>query len=200
MGRMRKIRLLIGVKGILSIACLTTVALALVVYTASVTMNPTLQFSQGANEVTLDLYLNEVDQVRYMPGGTAEPTLPEDTDLTTHAFKVVTDGNRVCAVAINIQSAVSSRFSKFDIRVKYWVDGTPGSWQYADLFESAKGSVPKTWINGGDAIDIGYVYQGPSLTRYYILEVTYTYDISDEADFAQETAVFEFTPYAASGF
>ena len=199
MGRIRKIRLLIGVEGILCIACLTTVALALAVYSTSVTMNPTLQFYQGANEVTWNLYLNEVDQVRYMPGGNAEPTLPKDTDLTTYAFKVVTDENRVCAVAIKIQSA-ASKFSKFDIRVKYWVDGTSGSWQYADLFESAEGTVPKAWINGGDAIDIGYIHQGPLLTRYYILEVTYTYDISDEADFAQETAVFEFTPYAASGF
>jgi hypothetical protein len=199
MGKMRKIRLLIGVKGILSIACLTTVALALVVYTASVTMTPKFQFSQGATADTWDLYLNEVDQVRYMPGGVVAPSSPLETDPNSYAFEVVTDGNKVCAVAINIAEAVSSKFVKFDVRVKYW-DSVASAWLYAELFESATGSASKAWINGLDVLDVGYIHQELSLTRFYLVEVTYTYDINDESDFLQETAMFEFTPYAASGF
>jgi len=198
MGKMRKIRLLIGLKGILSIACLTTVALALVVYTASVTMTPQYQFSQGATADTWNLYLNEVDQVRYMPGGAVAPW-PVDGDLASYAFKVVTDGNKVCAIAVRAASAVSAKFVKFDIRVKYWNIATD-TWDYDQLYESATGLATKSWINGLDATDVGYIHQALSSTVYYLVEVTYTYDISNLAQFTQETATFEFTPYAASGF
>ncbi len=196
MGKMRKIRLLLGVKGILSIACLTTVALALVVYTASVTMNPTYQFTQGAATATWQMYLNEVNQVRFMPGGTTTPW-PVDANLDSYAFKVVTDGNRVCAVAIRISVPVSTKFTKFDIKVKQW-DG--GAWQDAQLFTAATGSTIKASINGLITTDVGYIYQGLSTTGYYLLEVTYTYDIASVSQFLTETATFEYTPYAQSGF
>ena len=63
MKRVKKIGALLGIKGVLSIASLATIAVALVVYTASVTITPTLQFTIGASSDSWTVYINEVDEV-----------------------------------------------------------------------------------------------------------------------------------------
>lgn len=193
MGKMRKIQLLLGLKGILSIACLTTIAVALVVYTASVTMTPRFQFTQGAETDSWDLYLNEVNQVRYLPGGSVAPV---DSSLNTYAFKVVTDATKVCAVKIELTSVMdSSKFTNFDITVDY-SDG--GAWAPAPLYASETGSTTITAINGLSGSAAGYIHQGISTTAYYIVKVTYSYD--KVADATSITATFQYTPLARASF
>ena len=68
MNKIKKIGALLGIKGVLAIASLATIAVALVVYTASVTITPTLQFTIGASSDSWTVYINEVDEVRYLPG------------------------------------------------------------------------------------------------------------------------------------
>jgi hypothetical protein len=67
--------LVLGVKGILCLACLSVVAFALVTYTATVTVTPTLQLTTGATSASWNFYVNEVNQIRYLPGGFSESTL-----------------------------------------------------------------------------------------------------------------------------
>ena len=64
----RKLEAILGVKGFLCIASLTMIALALVAYTATVTITPTQQFTIGATTDSWTVYVNDVDAVRYLPG------------------------------------------------------------------------------------------------------------------------------------
>ena len=104
--KVRKLQAILSVKGLLSLITMTSVVLALVSYSADVTINPTLQFTEGASSATWTVYVNDVDQVRYLPGsgspsGSAEPTFNAG-DSNTYAFKVVTDAYKVCAVKIEL--------------------------------------------------------------------------------------------------
>jgi len=78
---------IVGVKVILCIVSLVMVAMALVTYSATVTITTTQQFSIGATSASWTVYVNDVDKVRYLPGGSAEPTL-NTGDPSTYAFKV----------------------------------------------------------------------------------------------------------------
>jgi hypothetical protein len=121
MNKIRKIRALLGIKGLLAIASLTTIAMALVVYTASVTIAPTAQFTLGVSTQSWTVYINEVNQVRYLPGGDTIPATG-----ATYAFSLDTT-NRGCAVQIELTSAMDSGlFSNFDITVMYYDPGIPG--------------------------------------------------------------------------
>jgi hypothetical protein len=192
MNKIKKIGTILGIKGILSIASLTTIALALVVYTASVTMTPTLQFTKGASSDSWTVYINEVDEVRYLPGNYSAPTL-DTGDTSTYAFRVVTDANKVCAVQIELTSAMSSAlFSNFDITVSYWVVGS--GWASATLYNSDTGSTPITAIDGLTT-NAGYIHQAASANVYYLVEVTYSYDKVDTT--TQVTANFQYTPLPA---
>lgn len=195
MGKLRKISSLIGLKGILSIACLTTIAVALVVYSASVTMTPKFQFTRGAQSDLWDIYLNEVNQVRYLPGGSAAAA-PNDLNLNTFAFKVVTDATKVCAVKIELTSVMDSgKFTNFDITVNYW-DG--GAWSPVPLYASETGSTTITAINGLSSGAAGYIHQGISAATFYIVKVTYSYDKVTDA--ASITVPFQYTPLARASF
>ncbi|MBS7632225.1 hypothetical protein KEJ15_01190 [Candidatus Bathyarchaeota archaeon] len=195
MKRLRKIGAILGVKGLLCLASLTMIALALVTYTASVTITPTIQFSIGATSDSWAVYVNDVDKFRYLPGGVAEPTF-DANNPNTYAFKVVTDANQVCAVKIELTSAVnSSKFSKFQITVKYW---TGAAWADETLYDAPTGSTTKAYINGLTPGDVGYVHQGLSTTRYYLIKVTYSYDLVDET--TQITATFQYTPLPQNSF
>ena len=119
MNKIKKIGAVLGIKGVLSIASLTTIAIALVVYTVAVTVTPSQQFTIGATSDSWTVYVNDVNQARYLPGGSAQPTF-NASDTNTYAFKVVTDANKVCAVKIELTSAMnSSKFSSFAITVQY---------------------------------------------------------------------------------
>src|SRR3990170_2089132 len=152
----KKLLAIVGVKGLLCLASLTMVALALVTYAATVTVNPTQQFTIGATSASWTVYVNDVNQVRYLPGGSAEPTL-DTGDSSTYAFKAVTDGNKVCAIKIELTSAVDgSKFSNFNIAVR---SSTGGAWSDETLYAGATGATTKSYINGLTGGDAGYIHQ-----------------------------------------
>jgi hypothetical protein len=195
MNKIKKLGALLGIKGVLSIASLATIAVALVVYSAAVTITPTQQFTIGALSDSWTVYINEVNEVRYLPGNYSAPTLnPGDT--STYAFRVVTDANKVCAIQIQMASAMSSSlFSNFDITVSYWVAGS--GWTSETLYASNTGSTTISSIDGLTT-NAGYIHQAASTDRYYLVEVTYSYDIVDTT--TQVTANFEYTPLAQNNF
>jgi hypothetical protein len=188
MSKIRKITAVLGIKGLLAAASLTTIALALVVYTASVTMAPTMQFTLGATTASWNVYVNQVNEVRYLPGGNSAPV-----DSSTNAFRVTTDANKVCAVQIQLTSAMSSAlFSNFDITVSYWVGGT--GWVTATLYTTATGSTTMSSIDGLTT-NAGYIQQAASADTYYLVKVTYSYDLVDTT--TPVTAIFQYTPLPA---
>lgn len=191
----RKLLTILGVKGILSVASLTAIALALVVYTVAVTVNPTQQFTVGAPSASWTVYVNDVNQVRYLPGGFTEPTL-DTGDSSTYAFKVVTDANKVCAIKIQLTSAVDgSKFSNFNITVR---SSTGGAWSDETLYAGNTGATTKSYVNGLTGGDSGYIHQAASTTNYYEVKVTYSYDNVDET--AQVTVTFQYTPLPQDNF
>ena len=195
MNKIKKIGALLGIKGVLSIASLITIALALVVYSAAVTVTPTQQFTIGATSDSWTVYVNDVNQVRYLSGGSSQPTFNAG-DANTYAFKVVTDANKVCAVKIELTSAMnSSKFSNFVITAQYW---TGAAWADATLYDAATGSTPKASINGLTSGDAAYIHQAVSTTTYYLIKVTYSYDLVGET--TQVTANFQYTPLPANAF
>lgn len=191
----RKIGAALGLKGILCIVSLTMIALALVAYQANVTINPIQQFNIGAASDSWTVYVNDVDKVRYLPGGFTESAF-NASDPNTYAFKVITDANQVCAVKIELTSAVnSSKFSKFQITVKYW---NGSAWDNETLYSAPTGSVTKDYINGLTSGDAGYVHQGPSVTKWYLICVLYSYDQTDET--TQVDVTFKYTPLPQDSF
>jgi len=200
MNLIKKIRAILGVKVFLSLVSLTMIAIALVTYTASVTITPTQQFTVGATSASWTVYMNDVNETRYLPGsgspaGSSEPTF-NSSDTETYAFKAVTDAYKVCAVRIELTSAVnSSKFSKFQITVKYW---NGSAWDAETLYDAATGSSTKSYIDGLTSGDFGYIHQGTLETTYYLLKVVYSYDLTDET--TQITATFEYTPLPQDSF
>ena len=189
MNKIKKIGALLGTKGVLSVASLMTIAVALVVYSAAVTINPTQQLSMGASSDSWTVYINEINEVRYLPGGDSEPTF-DSGDTGTYAFRVATDANKDCAVKIELTSAMdSSKFSNFDITASYW---TGAAWASATLYDAATGSTTITEIDGLSAGAAGYIHQTASTTTYYLIKVTYSYDLGDTT--TQVTATFQYTP------
>jgi len=196
----KKIGAILGVKGFLSLVSLTIIALALVTYTASVTITPTQQFAVGATSASWTVYTNDVNETRHLPGsgspaGSQEPTFNASDD-GTYAFKVATDADRVCAVRIELVSPVnSSKFSKFEITVKHW---NGSAWDAETLYDAATGSSTKSYIDGLTSGDFGYIHQGMLETNYYLLRVVYSYDLTDET--TQTTVTFQYTPSPQNSF
>ena len=187
--KIRKIGIIIGLKGYLAVGSLITIALALVVYSASVTVTPIQQFTIGSSSDSWTIYVNEIDQIRYLPGGFSEPAF-DSGDPNTYAFRVITDANKPCAVEIELTSAMDSgKFSNFDITVDYW---TGAAWAPATLYDSATGPTTITEIDGLSAGAAGYIHQAVSTTTYYLVKATYSYDLVD--DTTQVTATFQYTP------
>ncbi|MCW4020970.1 MAG: hypothetical protein NWF14_07065 [Candidatus Bathyarchaeota archaeon] len=196
----RKLQMVLGLKGLLCLFSMMTIAVALISYTADVTINPIQQLTQGATTATWTVYVNDVDEVRYLPGtgtpaGSVEPDL-DAADPGTYAFNVVTDGDEVCAVKIELTSAVSSsKFSRFEIRVKYWQGQ---DWRDETLYDAATGSTTKSYIDGLTGGDAGYVHQDASITMHYLIYVTYSYDLVDET--SPITVTFQYTPLPQESF
>lgn len=200
MNLFKKLGAILGLKGFLCFVSLTMIAIALVTYTASVIITPTQQFTVGATSASWTVYMNDVNETRYLPGsgspaGSSEPTF-NASDTETYAFKAVTDADKVCAVRIELTSAVnSSKFSKFQITVKNW---NGSAWDAETLYDAATGSSTKSYIDGLTSGDFGYIHQGTLETTYYLLKVVYSYDLTDET--TQITATFEYTPLPQDAF
>lgn len=194
----RRISVLValGIKGILCLICLSvlTFTFALVTYTETATINPIQQFTQGTTGASWNIYVNEVNQVKYLPGGVSESTL-NVTDSNTYAFKVVTDGVKVCAVKIELTGAVdSSKFSNFQITVR---SSTGSAWSDETVYAAETGATTKPYIDGLIA-DSGYIHQALSTIVYYEIKVIYSYDKVDST--TQLPITFRFTPLPQDSF
>jgi hypothetical protein len=190
----------LGIKGVLCLICLficlASISFALVTYTSTVTINPTVQLSVGTTTASWTIYVNEVNQVQYLPGGSSEPTL-NTGETSTYAFEVVTDANKVCAVEVGLTTAMDpAKFSNFDITVLS--NSTGGSWVAETLYTNPTGTSTTASINGLDQGAVGYIHQGLSTTKYYVIQVTYSYDLVDTT--TPITATFQFTPFPQNGF
>jgi hypothetical protein len=193
---LKKIGAMLGLKGILCLAALTVVTLALVSYTATVTITPVNPFAQGAATDAWTIYVNDLDQVRYLPGegtpaGSTVPSTSPNGGSNTYAFRVDTDAGRSMAVNITLASSVdNTKFSKFEITVLFW-NATDSSWDDATLYDAPTGGSTKSYIDGLTN-DFGYIQQAVSTSRYYLMKVTYSYDLVETT-----TAIavnFSYTP------
>lgn len=197
---MKTLRGVLGVKGLLCFASLTMIALALLTYTAIVVITPTPQLAVGSTSASWIVYVNDIDETRYLPGsgsppGSAEPVL-NTSDPNTYGLEVTTDASKVCAVKIELASAVnSSKFSKFEITAKRW---NGSAWEPEILYNSSTGSSSKPYIDGLALGDTGYLHQTTSQTSHYLLAATYSYDLVDEA--TPVTVDFQYTPLPQDGF
>jgi len=193
----RKLKAILGVKGSLCLLSLAIVVLALVAYQATVTITPTKQFNIGATTASWTVYINDVDEVRYLPGtgtpsGSSPPAGSPVGDPTKYAFNVTTDAGGACSVKIELTSAVnSSKFSKFEIIVKWW-NATAVAWQDVTLYDAETGGSVKSFINGLTGGDVGYIQHAASTTRCYLIWVTYSYDLVDTT--TDVTVTFRYTP------
>lgn len=185
----------LGVKGLLCIVCLAAVGFALVTYTNSVTISPKIQLSIGETTASWNIYVNEVDQVRYMPGGSSQPTL-NTADSSTYSFKVTTDAYKVCAVKVELTTAMDvSLFSKFQITV---LSSTGDAWGAETLYAASTGATTKAYVDGLTPGDAAYIHQDISTVSYYIIQVTYSYDLVSQD--TQIPITFQFTPLPQDGF
>ena len=188
MSKIRKISALLGIKGLLAVASLTSIAVALVFYSCAVTITPQTQFTMGPTTFAWNVMVNDVNAVRYLPGGTAVPAT-----AANYAFSF-DDMGRDSAVQIQLTSAMSGGlFSNFDITVMYYDSGT--GWTTAQLYDSETGGTAITSLSGLSTTP-GFIRQasGTSATSY-LIQVTYSYDIVD--DTTPVTATFQFTPLPA---
>jgi len=193
--RLLKIIVSLGVKGVLCLICLSSVCFALVTYTSSVTISPMVQLGVGTATASWDIYVNEVNQTRYMPGGFSEPTL-NTGDINTYGFKVTTDANKVCAVKVTINTQMdNAKFSNFNITI---LSSTGGAWGAETLYSASTGGTTKTSIDGLTQGDAAYIHQAVSTTKYYEILVTYSYDLV--SDNTQIPVTFQFTPLPQAGF
>jgi hypothetical protein len=141
------------------------------------------------------MYINQGDVVRYLPGAASKPTF-NSGDTGTYAFKVVTDSAMACAVKIDLTTAMnSSQFSKYQVTIEYW---NGSDWVVQTLYAASTGGTTKTFINGLIEGDAGYVQQAISTTRYYLVTVTYSYDLVDET--VQVSSTFQYTPLPQTSF
>lgn len=193
---LKKIGAVLGIKGVLCLAALSVVTLALFSYTATVTITPVDPFAAGATADNWTIYINDVDQVRYLPGdgtpaGSTVPSTSPNGGSNTYAFKVDTDAGRSMAVNITLVSPVNnSKFSKFEITVLYW-NASDSSWDDATLYDAPTGGSTKSYIDGLTN-DFGYIQQAISTSRYYLMKTTYSYDLVDET--TAVTVNFNYTP------
>jgi hypothetical protein len=188
----------LGINGIICIICLASVAVALVNYQGTVTTSPTRQLTVGTISDAWTIYVNEVNQVRYVPGVPDQFTLPTlDTgDTGTYSFKVVTDANKVCAVKVELVTAMDPlKFSRFDITVS---SSTGGAWGTETLYAGSTGGTTKAAVDGLIQGDAAYVHQANSDTKYYEIKVTYSYDKIDNN--TQIPVVLELTPLPQNDF
>lgn len=202
MKTLRRVVSVLGLKGILSLFFMATVAVALVTYTADITVTPTQQFSSGAASASWTIYVNDVDEARYLPGsgspaGSSQPTF-DSGDSSTYAFKVVTDSARVCAIKLELTSQVdNSKFSKFQVTALRW-NSVSSTWDSETLYAGATGSTTKSYVDGLTPGDVAYIHQSAGSTEYYAVKVVYSYDLVDTT--TQITVTVQYTPLPQSSF
>ena len=194
----RKLKAALGIKGFLCIASLITIALAFMVYYADVIITPKTLFTMGVASDSWTVYVNDYNETRYLPNngtapaGSFPPNGSPGGNPSSYAFYVSTGADKACAVNITMETpADNNTFSSFQITVKQWVRGT--GWVNASLYDAATDGSTKDFIRGTNATnDFGYVQQSGIASTYYLMCVTYSYDIVDTI--SQVTVTFQYTP------
>ncbi len=186
---------MLSLKVVICLLAFISIAVALVSFQAEIAFTPVQQFFVGTTTGSWSVYVNQVDIPCYLPGGTSRPTL-DSGNTSTYAFKAVTDENQVMAAKIELVTpADSTVFSKFDIKVLSW---TGSSWTEVTIYSAATGATEKTAINGLNPVDVGYVHQAASTTKYYLIQATYSYDISNSTTASGIT--LRYTPLPQNSF
>jgi hypothetical protein len=147
----KKLKLALGINGIIALICLGIFVVALITYTTTTSQTPVKQFYQGITSDSWNIYLNEQNCVRYLPGISPEnvlpPSQPVDGETSTYAFKIVTDSYRVCAVDVRLsEEANSTLFSRFDIQALFW-NTTATAWEVVPIFSGPTGDENSTSID-----------------------------------------------------
>ena len=189
---MRKLRAILGVKASLCLFSLAMVVLALVAYTATVTITPTKLFTVGVTTDSWTVYVNDYNETRYLPnnGSTPAGSYPPN-DASSYAFYVSTGADKNCSVNITMSTpADNNTFSSFQITVKQW---SAPAWVATNIYDAPTGGNIKSFIRGTNATnDFGYVQHPISTSTYYVICVTYSYDLVDTTDVV--TVTFQYTP------
>jgi hypothetical protein len=195
---LRKLRAILGVKGSLCLLSLAMVVLALVAYTATVTITPAKLFTVGATTDSWTVYVNDYNETRYLPSSASVPAgssppigPPAIGDPSSFAFHVSTGTDKACAVNITMSTpANNNTFSSFQITVKSWTGLT---WNDIAIYDAPTGGSAKSFIRGTNATnDFGYVQHPVSTSTFYVICVTYSYDLVDTIDVV--TVTFQYTP------
>ena len=195
---MKKLKAILGVKGALCLLSLGIVVLALVAYTAQVTITPTKPFTIGATTDSWTVYVNDVDETRYLPSNGSTPAgsfppngPPAIGDASSYAFYVSTDADKAISVNITMSTpADNNTFSSFQITVKNWTGLT---WNDIDIYDAPTGGNIIPFINGrGPTAGYGYVQHPVSTSTFYAICVTYSYDLVDTTSVVSVT--FQYTP------
>ena len=192
---MKNFKKMFSLKVVICLLVFISIAVALVSYQAEIDFAPVQQFFVGTTTGSWSVYVNQVDIPCYLPGGTSQPTLSTG-DTGTYAFKATTDANQVMAVKIELVTpANTTTFSKFDITVLSW---SGSSWTPVTLYSAPTGATTKTAIDGLNPVDVGYVHQDVSTTKYYLIQATYSYDSSDSTTASGIT--LRYTPLPQNSF
>ncbi len=183
------------IKGLICLICLVSVSFGLVTFTNGLTSPAAPQLTVGVSTASWTVYVNEVNQVRYVPGGFSEPKFSVG-DTSTYAFKVVTDAKNSCAVKVELASAIdTSVFSQFDITVLSTT--VSGTWSSEPLYIAPTGASTTSYLNGLMPGTAAYIHQGSSTTKYYLVQVIYSYNLA--ANNIPMPVTFAFTQIPTAG-
>jgi len=168
--RYRKIYLLAAIFLIATLAIVASIEY--LSYTQTLTLQPYKQFALGVSSASWTIYINDINQVQYVPGGDSQPTL-NIGDTSTYAFNITTDANRVCSLEIQLASAVSGTdFSEFQVTV---LSNSTLGWTAAPLYTAATGTTTTSYLDGLTSGSAVYIHQPVSTSTYYLVAVTYSY-------------------------
>ena len=182
-------------KNILYVFAFISIAAALLSYQGTATITPTKQFTVGATTASWNVYINQVNEENYLPGGTSEPIFNAG-DASTYAFKLSTDTNKVCAVKVELTTQIDNAlYSNFDVTIYKW---SGSNWAQETLYLAPTGVTTTPSFDGTTPDACAYIHQTTSTTSYYLIKVTYSYDKQDTT--TANTATFNYTPMPQDSF
>ncbi len=192
----RKLPWILTGKALIATGSIAMVALALVTYTATVTLNFSAFFVQGMGN-TASWTLSTSSGTRYLPGnqanaGTNTPGAPAQTNTTSFAFYTITGKGYV---KINLAANVpTADFNSYRIFVLTFNTTT---WNNATLYASSTYSTTGHIVGGIDGTGVNasaltaYLLIGQAAQVFYAIQVNY---ILAPTPGASTTTTFNYTP------
>ncbi len=184
----RKLPWILTGKSLLAVGSIAMVALALVTYSATITITFSPFFTLGLN--TSAWTTNTASGSRYLPGNTAVPGTPGPiTATTTFAFSTITGGGYV---QIGTSTAAKTTdFSSFKIFVLVFNSTT---WNNATIYTtSAFSTVLSGGVDGTNTATSGFIHIVSAQPQtYFAIQVNYVL-VGTPAD-TSANVVFAYTP------